>query len=107
MSGSSLFFLEMKAKSRMLYHPYTGIDLADWHLYKSFQHPTYILFADPSTKSIYGQWTTKLEEQPSKNFGKKNKEVITWPLSGMTFYRELTDLETSILLEYENSNYKK
>lgn len=106
MSGNSTFYVEMKAKSRMLKYDNTGIDLADWELYKTFPHPTYIIFADPTTKMLYGQWVQRLELQPSKNFGSGHKEVITWPLSGMTSIRALTETEAEILAQYENSSYR-
>lgn len=106
MSGNSTFYVEIKAKSRMLRYDNTGFDLADWELYKTFPHPTYILFADPASKKLYGQWTIKLEQQPSINFGEGNKEVITWPLSGMTSIRDLTENEVQILSNYENSSYR-
>ncbi|CAA6810269.1 MAG: Unknown protein [uncultured Sulfurovum sp.] len=107
MSGASKFNLDVKAKSRMVYLPYTGIDLKDYNEYKTYTEPTYLLFVDPSSSSVYGQWLSRLDKHPSKIYGGGNmEEVIVWPVSGMTHYRDLTTEETKTLKQYENSNYR-
>jgi hypothetical protein len=102
MSGASTWYMDVKCKSRMVYHPFTGIDRADWEKYIAYEHPVYLLFADPSMGQVYGQWCKRLMDQPSKVYG----DVIVWPITGMTHYRYMTEAETNSLRELENSNYR-
>ena len=53
--GIQLFMSKLKRRAGMLRYDNTGIDLADWELYKTFPHPTYIIFADPASKKAL--WT--------------------------------------------------
>lgn len=107
MSGSSKFNLDVKCKSRMLYIPFTGIDKKDVEKYNQLSDPTYLLFVDPASCSVYGQWLQRLNDQPSREFaGGGTESVITWPLSGMTHYRYLTEQECNELKQYEQSNYR-
>ena len=108
-AGTHCFNLDVKCKSRFVYIPFTGIDKRDVEKYNALSKPTYLLFVDPASCEVYGQWLQKLNHQPSKEFagGKgSNERVITWPLSGMTHYRYLTETECNELKEYEQSNYR-
>lgn len=108
MSGASQFYLDVKTKSRMLYYPFTGIDLKDANKYMEMKIPVYLLFVDPASCSVYGQWMSKLDKQPTKIFpGNENREkVVTWPLSAMTFHRYLSESECDELKKLEQSNYR-
>jgi hypothetical protein len=109
LSGTSQFYLDVKCKAKMMYHPYTGIDERDVEKYKTLGKDVYLLFVDVASCAVYGQWLKKLDNQPMKIFpGKGLKEnVITWPLSGMSHYRYLTEQECESLKVYEQSNYKR
>jgi hypothetical protein len=87
--GSRVYGLEIKAKQYMDKYPFTGFDKKDFDVYNELDVPVYVLFADYKMKKIYGQWTSNLQHQPSKEFG----QVIVWPLTGFTFYRDMKDHE--------------
>lgn len=102
MSAGTEWYLDVKAKSRMVYMPMTGIDIADWNKYLTYKQPVYLLFCDPTMGEIYGQWCTRLINQPSNKYG----DVIVWPLSAMTHYRYMNESEIGALKQLENSNYR-
>lgn len=102
-SGSSMFALEVKCKSRMTYRPETGIDTKDFNEYQSSPIPIYLLFVDPLAGEVYGQWMRKIARQPTHTW----KDTTSFPLSAMTHYRYLTETEVNSLKELENSNYNK
>lgn len=87
--GSRVYGLEIKAKEHMYKYPYTGFDKKDFEVYKALEVPVYVLFADYKMCKIYGQWVRNLETQPYMEFG----EVIVWPLSAMTEYRDMKPYE--------------
>lgn len=101
MSGASMFLLDVKAKPRMRYYEMTGFDYADYKKYLTYEQPVYILFADWYKKEVYGAWLSKLEAGDKKVFG----NIICFPLSQMTFYRNLTDEEAEELAKTSTSKY--
>lgn len=108
MSGASIFNLDVKCKSRMVYYPLTGIDKKDVNKYLTYAYPTYLLFVDIATCSVYGQWLQVLIKEPHTIFpGRLNKEdVMTWGLTAMTHYRYLTETECEELKSLESGNYR-
>jgi hypothetical protein len=107
MSGASTFNLDVKCKSKMVYIPFTGIDKKDVEKYNQLAAPTYLLFVDPASCLIYGQWLQRLNYQPHRIFpGGGNEEVMVWPLSAMTHYRYLSEEECNELKSLEQSNYR-
>lgn len=101
MSGASIWHLDIKAKPKMLYYEMTGFDYADYKKYLTYEQPVYILFADWLKKEVYGAWLSKLAAGDKKVFG----NVICFPLSQMTFYRNLTDEEAKELAKTSTSKY--
>jgi hypothetical protein len=59
-SGSSMFGLEVKCKSRMMYRPETGIDTKDFEAYQKSPLDIYLLIVDPLAAEVYGQWMRKI-----------------------------------------------
>lgn len=99
--GAKEWEVDVKAKSSMKYKPFTGIDLKDYENYLTYKNPVYLLFADPKRGEVYGQWLSLLHGQPNHIYG----DVVVWPLSGMTHYRWMSQMEIDALKELENSNY--
>lgn len=99
------FLLEIKAKSRLKYYEGTGIDMNDYQYYLEYskkQIPVYLLIADMLTGTAYGQWIERLT--PFEINGAR-ADLAYLPLSAMTHYRDLTDVEIATLKSHENSNY--
>ena len=92
------WMLDVKAKSRRLHYSDTGIDLADYHKYMSYDKPVYILFADILTGTVYGNWISKLTPNRENN-------IMYFPLDEMKEYRKLTQIEHATLKMLEQSKY--
>jgi hypothetical protein len=100
MSGTSMWLLDVKCKSRRKYFADTGFDTTDVEKYMQQKIPVYILWADIIEKKIYGNWLKKL--YPYK---KVEKDITYFPLDQMIFFRDLTENEYIQLKELENSKY--
>lgn len=94
------FNIDIKTKSSRIYYPDTGCDTADIKKYLEYADPTYLLFVDPKSGNVYGNWLQKLK----KNMVVDGKLTFL-QLKDMTEYRKLTQDEILQLKNYENSNY--
>jgi|LakMenEpi03Aug12_release.lakeMendotaPanAssembly.Ray.scaffolds.fasta_scaffold704687_2 hypothetical protein len=102
LSGTSIWMLDLKCKSRRKYFADTGFDTADVEKYSTYPFPVYILWADIVQRKIYGNWLKKLLPY------KKVDGVITYfPLDMMIEYRDMTDYEYEQLKKLEQSKYYK
>lgn len=102
LKNGKVFSIEVKSKPRMLKYELTGFDLVDFETYKKLEFPVYILFCDYITKSLYGNWISELDKQPKSYF---TGAVVTFPLSAMTIYRGLSNIEVEELKKYNQSKY--
>jgi hypothetical protein len=100
--GCKTWALDVKAKSRLKYFSGTSIDRADYITYTTQDYPVYILIADMASGTAYGQWIDKLQLM---NIPSIPDNLVTFPLSGMTYYRDLTGIEQETLKQYERSKY--
>ncbi len=96
------FAVEAKTKAKMLMRDNTGYDIIDHETYMRMEIPTYILFVDHLTQSIYGQWVSKLDAHKEKM-----GSVYIFPLEQMDEYRKLTQDEVEALKKASNSKWTK
>lgn len=99
-----LFAVEVKTKPRMLYYEMSGYDNVDHQTYINFSIPVYVLFCDYVTKTMYGAWAKELDKQPKSYF---TGGIVAFPLSAMTVYRGLSNIEVEEVKKYNQSNYYK
>jgi hypothetical protein len=100
LSGSSIWMMDLKCKSRRKYFADTGCDTLDVEKYINYPFPVYILWADIVQKKIYGNWLVKL--YPHK---KVENNITYFPLDMMVKYRDMTDDEYEELKKLERSKY--
>jgi hypothetical protein len=104
LKDGKIFSIEVKAKPRFQKYELTGYDLKDHQEYVSLEFPVYVLFCDYVSRSVYGAWAKELDKQPKSYF---SGGVVAFPLSAMTIYRGLTQVEVEQLKKYNQSNYWK
>lgn len=94
------FAIEVKTKARMIYYDETGMDSNDHIIYMKMPFPVYVLFVDSLSKSIYGQWISKLDKCK-----RIDGRITYYPLEVMEHYRDLSEAEVIELKSLSNSNY--
>lgn len=99
-NGETIFGLDVKCKSSRTYFPDTGCDTADILKYNQYPFPVYLLWVDPKTGEIYGNWLKKLDKHK-----KIEGKYCYFPLDKMVKFRDLTEKEIKELKQLENSNY--
>jgi hypothetical protein len=102
LKNGKVFSIEVKSKPRFQHYQITGYDLKDHQEYISLDFPVYVLFCDYVSKQIYGAWAKELDKMEKSYF---TGGVVAFPLSAMTIYRGLSNIEVEELKKYNQSKY--
>ena len=107
-NGNEIFIAEIKSKPHRIYYPDTGINKNHFLKYKFIQDKysidVFLFFVDEISKSIYGNWLSKLIK-PRKDYPLEQNGIIYFPLDIMLQIAKLEDKQVEELKSLSDRNY--